>query len=121
MFGGGQNTVYSIPCLLDEFILFFKIVKGKITSAARNLISFAPPSGSDDLYLFFCLYPAAMTTPLPSVAALFRDDLQAGERDELQPGERDLQDAPQIPGTQEHCQEPPGRYTSSVSVTRFFA
>ena len=51
-----------------------------------------------------------MTTPLPSVAALFRDDLQAGERDELQPGERDLQDAPQIPGTQEHCQEPPGRY-----------
>ena len=33
---------------------------GKIASAARNLINFAPPNSSDDLCLFFCMYPSSM-------------------------------------------------------------
>ena len=45
----------------DEFILFFKIVLGKIASAARNFINqLCPPNKSDDLCLFFCFYPSSI-------------------------------------------------------------
>ena len=43
----------------DEFILFFKIILGKIASAARNWIQFFPPNRSDDLCLFFCFNPSS--------------------------------------------------------------
>ena len=48
----------------NDCILFFKIVPGKIASTDRNLINSypppPPPTRSDDLCLFFCLYPSSM-------------------------------------------------------------
>ena len=44
----------------DEFILFFKIVLGKIASAAGNKNKFFIPNSSDVLCLFFVLYPSSM-------------------------------------------------------------
>ena len=39
------------------FILFFKLSKCKIASAARNV---CPPNSSDDLCIFFWIYPSSM-------------------------------------------------------------
>ena len=43
----------------DEFILFFKIVQCK-TARGKELNILFPPNTSDDLCLFFCLYPSSM-------------------------------------------------------------
>ena len=48
----------------EEFIRFFKIVLGKIASACKELNKFCPPNRSDDLCLFFCIYPSSMTLPI---------------------------------------------------------
>ena len=47
---------------IDEFILFFKIVLGKIASAARNLINSAHQSAA--MTLVFCIYPSSMSVGL---------------------------------------------------------
>ena len=39
----------------EKFILFFKIALGKRNWKKK----FFPPNSSDDLYLFFCLYPSS--------------------------------------------------------------